>query len=119
MLARKADNYLNSTFNNLPSHESLEAWNMGVLEITASDARARGVADGDVVRVFNDRGEVRLKVRISSAIQPGTVSARLHWAKLSSGGNNVNVLTSDRLTDIGGGATFYSALVEVALAEVS
>ena len=119
MLARKADNYLNSTFNNLPSHESLEAGNMGVLEITAGDAQARGLADGDVVRVFNDRGEIRLKVRISKAIQPGTVSARLHWAKLSSGGNNVNVLTSDRLTDLGGGATFYSTLVEVAPAEVS
>jgi anaerobic selenocysteine-containing dehydrogenase len=92
---------------------------MGVLEITAGDAQARKLGDGDVVRVFNDRGEIRLKVRISKAIQPGTVSARLHWAKLSSGGNNVNVLTSDRLTDLGGGATFYSTLVEVAPAEVS
>jgi hypothetical protein len=41
------------------------------------------------------------------------VGARLGWAKLSDGGVNINVLTSARLTDLGGGATFYSTLVEV------
>lgn len=43
----------------------------------------------------------------------GVVAARLDWAKLHPGGTNVNALTSERLTDIGGGATFYSVLVEV------
>ena len=65
------------------------------------------------VRVFNQRGEVRLRARVNGAVAPGVVSARLWWAKLSEGGVNINVLTSDRLTDLGGGATFYSALVEV------
>jgi molybdopterin guanine dinucleotide-containing S/N-oxide reductase-like protein len=113
MMARKADNYLNSTFNNLPSHQVLEEGNIGVLEITASDAQARMLAEGDKVKVFNDRGELRLTARITDAIQPGTVCARLNWAKLSECGVNVNVLTSDRLTDLGGGATFYSTLVDV------
>jgi anaerobic selenocysteine-containing dehydrogenase len=113
MLARKADNFLNSTFNNLPSHKPLENGSMGVLEIAAEDARGRCVNDGDKVRVFNDRGSLELIARISDAIRPGTVSARLHWAKLSVDKKNVNVLTSDRLTDLGGGPTFYSTLVEV------
>ena len=43
----------------------------------------------------------------------GVVGARLGWAKLSENGININVLTSARLTDLGGGATFYSTLVEV------
>jgi anaerobic selenocysteine-containing dehydrogenase len=85
-----------------------------VLEIAAEDARGRNIIAGDTVRVFNDRGSLELTARISDAIRPGTVSARLHWAKLSSDKKNVNVLTSDRLTDLGGGATFYSTLVEVA-----
>jgi anaerobic selenocysteine-containing dehydrogenase len=114
MLARKADNFLNSTFSNLPSHLPLEKGHLGVLEIAAEDARERGIGNGDRVRVFNDRGSLKLTAQISDAIQPRTVSARLHWAKLSDGGKNVNVLTSDRLTDLGGGATFYSTLVEVA-----
>lgn len=116
MLARKADNFLNSTFSNLPSHKPLENGSMGVLEITEDDARTRGVNNGDKIRVYNDRGSLELVARISESVQPGTVSARLQWAKLSCDQKNVNVLTSDRLTDLGGGPTFYSTLVEVALA---
>jgi anaerobic selenocysteine-containing dehydrogenase len=114
ILTRKADNYLNSTFSNLPTHQDLEDGNIGVLEITAMDAGSRGLANGDGVKVFNDRGTIRLKTKISDSIQPGTVCARLSWAKLNPDGNNVNVLTSDRITDLGGGATFYSTLVDVA-----
>jgi anaerobic selenocysteine-containing dehydrogenase len=63
--------------------------------------------------VFNDRGEAFLRARVNGAVRAGTVSARLNWAKLSPHGASINVLTSERLTDMGGGATFYSALVEV------
>jgi anaerobic selenocysteine-containing dehydrogenase len=114
ILTRKADNYLNSTFNNLPSHQELEEGKIGVLEMTAADAKSRGLTNGDAVRVFNDRGTIRLKTKISESVRPGTVCARLSWAKLNPDGFNVNVLTSDRITDLGGGATFYSTLVEVA-----
>ncbi|MGE5113792.1 MAG: molybdopterin-containing oxidoreductase family protein [Acidobacteriaceae bacterium] len=114
MLARKADNFLNSTFSNLKSHHPLENGNLGVLEITAKDAFERDIREGDDVRVFNARGSLELTARISDAIQPGMVSARLHWAKLSRDKQNVNVLTSDRLSDLGGGATFYATSVEVA-----
>jgi len=114
ILTRKADNFLNSTFNNIPTHQELEDGKIGILEITKTDAQNRGLAEGDAVKVFNDRGAIRLKVKIGDSVQQGTVCARLSWAKLSEDGNNVNVLTSDRLTDLGGGATFYSTLVEVA-----
>ena len=111
MLARKADNYLNSTFANLSSIQKMEDPNR--LEIGRADAEARGIADGDRVRVFNDRGAIILTASVDGAVPAGCVGAHLNWAKLTPGGDNVNVLTSDRLTDFGGGATFYSTLVEV------
>ena len=113
LLARKADNFLNSTFSNLPVIQEMEE--AGLLEMSASDARARGIADGDAVKVFNRRGDMVLKARVDGAVQPGVVSARLHWAKLSAGNRNINVLTSEKLTDLGNSATFYSVLVEVEL----
>ena len=113
MLARKSDNYMNSTFANLPKHRQMESKDAGVLEIRAADALARGISTGDPVRVWNDRGQIELTARISESVPAGTVASRLDWQKLSRDGVNVNELTSQRLTDIGGGATFYSTLVEV------
>ncbi len=69
--------------------------------------------DGDRVRVFNQRGEIFLTARVDGVVSPGVVGAKLGWAKLSEGGVNINVLTSARLADLGGGATFYAVLVEV------
>ena len=111
MLARKADNHLNSTFCNLPSHQKMEEPHL--LEIHTSDAARRNIHEGDAVRVFNDRGEITLKARVDGAVQPGVVATKLDWAKLHPQKRNVNVLTSETLTDLGGGATFYSCLVEV------
>jgi len=113
LLARKADNFLNSSFSNVPSVREMEE--VGLLEMSAADARARGIADEDTVRVFNGRGDILLKAKVNGAVQPGVVSARLFWAKLSSEGKNINVLTSQKLTDLGNSATFYSVLVEVEL----
>jgi anaerobic selenocysteine-containing dehydrogenase len=113
LLARKADNFLNSTFSNLPAIQEMEE--IGLLEMNASDAEARRIADGDRVRVFNRRGDIFLKARVDGAVQPGVVCAQLHWAKLGPEGRNINVLTSEKLTDLGNSATFYSVLVEVEL----
>src|SRR5271165_737391 len=110
LLARKADNFLNSTFVNLPSVQKMETQHQ--LEMSRPDAEARGIRDGDRVRVFNQRGEIFLTARVDGAVSPGVVGAKLGWAKLS-GGVNINVLTSARLADLGGGATFYATLVEV------
>ena len=114
LLARKCDNYLNSTFANLPPQQKME--NPDLLEISAADTQARGIADGDRVRVFNSRGEILLTARVNGATCSGVVAARLNWAKLTGQARNINVLTSERLTDMGGGGTFYSVLVEVARA---
>ncbi|HUN89322.1 MAG TPA: molybdopterin oxidoreductase family protein [Terriglobales bacterium] len=111
LLARKADNFLNSTFANVESVRSMES--PGLLEIHPQDAGKRHITDGDIVRVFNDRGEIQLKAKLTDSIQPGVVAARLDWAKHSPNGLNINVLTSERLTDMGGSATFYSVLVDV------
>ena len=111
LIARKADNFLNSTFSNLPSMQQLET--TGQLEIAPADAGCRGIKDGDHVRVFNRRGEVQLRAHVSENVQPGVVSARLNWAKLSPGFQSINSLTSARLSDMGKSATFYSVLVEV------
>ncbi len=111
LLARKADNFLNSSFSNLPSVQAMEETNL--LEINSTDARARGITDGESVKVYNHRGEIFLTARVDGAVQPGVVSARLNWAKLSPGFRNINVLTSEKLSDLGNSATFYSVLVEV------
>ena len=111
LLARKADNFLNSSFSNVPSVQAMEE--TGLLEMNSSDARARGIADGEKVKVYNGRGEIFLKARVDGAVQPGVVSARLNWAKLGPGFRNINVLTSEKLSDLGNSATFYSVLVEV------
>jgi molybdopterin guanine dinucleotide-containing S/N-oxide reductase-like protein len=113
LLARKSDNFLNSTFSNLPAIQEMEE--PGLLEMSAADALSRGIADGDTVRVFNRRGDLHLTARVNGAVQTGVVCARLAWAKLSPGGQNINVLTSQKLTDLGNSATFYSVLVEVEL----
>jgi anaerobic selenocysteine-containing dehydrogenase len=113
LLARKADNFLNSTFANLEQVQRMEE--MGLLEMNAVDARKRGIADGNTVRVFNNRGDIMLKAKVDGAVQPGVVSAHLFWAKLNTQNRNVNVLTSEKLTDMGNSATFYSVLVEVEL----
>jgi len=115
LLARKADNFLNTSFANLPAVQNMEE--VGLLEMNSADARSRGIADGDAVRVFNRRGDIRLRARVDGAVQAGVVSAKLHWAKLSSGNRNINVLTSEKLTDLGNSATFYSVLVEVELSK--
>lgn len=112
-LPRKADNYMNTTFANIPAQQRMEARTAGVLEMHGTDAAARAIAEGDVVEVFNGRGRAELRASIGTRVAAGVVSARLDWNKLSRGGGNVNALTGETLTDMGGGPTFYSTLLEV------
>jgi len=112
-LSRKADNYMNSTFAHLDVHRKMEARKSQRLEMHPEDAAARGIAEGDAVRIWNDRGALRLTAMMNASLPAGVVAGQLDWAKWSGKGGNVNALTSERLTDIGAGATFYSTLVEV------
>jgi anaerobic selenocysteine-containing dehydrogenase len=110
-LPRKADNYMNSTFANLPGHQKMES--PGRIAMHAQDADARQIGEADWVEIYNARGKMHLRAHIDGSVPPGVVAASLSWNKLSTGGSNVNALTSEQLTDLGRGATFYSTLVEV------
>jgi anaerobic selenocysteine-containing dehydrogenase len=114
LLARKPDNHLNSSFANIASVRELEP-SLGQLEMHADDAAPRGIRDGDSVRAFNPRGEIVLQARVNGSVPAGVVAARLDWARFSAGSRNINVLTSEKLTDMGNAATFYSVCVEVEL----
>ena len=114
LLARKPDNHLNTTFANVDSVRRMES-SLGLVEMHASDAAARGIKDGDPVRVHNPRGEMILKARVNGSVSPGVVAATLDWARFGAGARNINVLTSEKLTDMGNAATFYSVCVEVEL----
>ncbi len=122
-LGRKADHYMNSTFANHAGHQRMEAKTDGILEMHPDDALTRGVSTGDAVEIFNDRGSLVLKVGMNGKIGRGMVAARLDWSKLgrdlSGRGANVNALTSETVTDLGGGATFYSTLVQVRRAHLA
>jgi anaerobic selenocysteine-containing dehydrogenase len=88
---------------------------LGMLEMHAVDAKARGIRDGDRVRAFNSRGQIELQAKVNGSVAPGVVAARLDWARFGPGHTNINTLTSEKLTDMGNAATFYSVCVEVEL----
>jgi anaerobic selenocysteine-containing dehydrogenase len=79
------------------------------------DARSRGIADGDAVVVRSPRGEARFAATISEDTRPGlAVIEGIWWSKHQAGARGVNVITDDRVADIGGGPALHSNLVEVA-----
>jgi anaerobic selenocysteine-containing dehydrogenase len=86
------------------------------LQMHPSDAEARGLSQDDPVRVFNDLGEVHVPLGLNRDIRPGTVSLpKGLWRKSTYNGSTSNALVPDSLTDLGGGACFNDARVEVAL----
>ena len=110
MISAKSHDSMNSTFGN----QSWTHRQTSVLLLNRADAEPRGITSGDRVRMFNARGSCTLVAEVDGEVRSGVVCApSVRWNKLSPDGLNVNVLTSDRLTDLGGGATFYSCLVEV------
>ncbi len=111
-----ARNFLNSSFANLPAFVGEEStpW----LDLNIADAAARGIREGDRVRIFNDRGEFTATARVNERARVGVaVAPSIWWQKLSPDGKNANAVTSQALTDLGRAATFYDCLVEVARVE--
>ncbi len=112
MISPPARNFLNSSFANLQSLRDIEG--RPLLEIHPQDAAARGIADGSVVRIFNDRGSYHCHAQVCNRARPGVVNGLgIWWRKLGLDGTNVNQLTSQALTDLGAGPTFYDCAVEV------
>jgi anaerobic selenocysteine-containing dehydrogenase len=78
------------------------------------DARARGVENGDRVRVYNELGSVRCRARVDTGIRPGVVFLpKGLWSHNTESGTTANALSPDTLTDLGGGACFNDARVEL------
>jgi anaerobic selenocysteine-containing dehydrogenase len=112
MISPPARNFLNSTFVNIESLRATEG--EPHMDLNPADATRRGIADGDEVRVFNDRGSMQARARVSDRAREGlVVGLSIWWKKLSPDGRNANEVTSQALTDLGGSATFYDCLVEV------
>ena len=112
MISPPARNFLNSTFVNVRSLRDIEG--QPLLEMHPSDAAARGLRDGQTVRVYNDRGSYHCVLCVNGRARAGVVNGLgIWWRKLGLNGTNVNELTSQKLTDLGGGPVFYDCLVEV------
>jgi anaerobic selenocysteine-containing dehydrogenase len=109
LLTLKRHHSINSSYGGLPV--LLRAEPEPFLEVHRDDAMARGISDGDRVRVWNDRGMVMYRARVTDRVVPGMVAAPFgNWTR---DGASVNALTSDRLGDIGNGPTFCDTLVEI------
>jgi anaerobic selenocysteine-containing dehydrogenase len=111
-LSPPARHFLNSTFANMPRFREFER--EPHLDMHPQDAAARGIGDGDHVRVYNARGSYTLRARVNGKPRPGVVVApSVWWKKHAPDGRNANNVTSQRTTDLGGGATFYDCRVQV------
>lgn len=103
--------FLNSTFSNNEKHERMAK--EATLYMNEKDAEASGIQDGEQVRVWNSRGECMLTVAVGEHVLPGVVVSQGLWADKAGTKQLVNSLTPDRLSDMGGGAVFFSGRVNV------
>ncbi len=110
LISPKHHDSMNSTFGN---RRELD-WETAAATLHPDDAGPRGIADGHSIRVFNDRGSCVLRAKVAADVAPGVVcTPSTRWPGFAPERRNINALTSERLTDLGGGPTFYSCLVQV------
>jgi anaerobic selenocysteine-containing dehydrogenase len=108
--------FLNSSYSHLPKHGPLEGGPR--VEVHTDDAAELGLAEGTTIRVWNERGALRLPVRISERVRRGVVAVPWGWwaaqhAGHGSAGQVANSLTSDTLADWGGGVAYYDTMVAI------
>jgi anaerobic selenocysteine-containing dehydrogenase len=105
--------FLNTSYSHLPKHGPAEGG--PYVELDPADAEARGIVAGDAVRVWNDRGSLRLTARVGGRLRPGVVAVPFGWwADHHGQPATANSLTNDALTDWGGGVAFNDTRVDVA-----
>jgi len=110
LISPKNDDSMNSTFGHRDAVNQATA----TLHLNSADAAPLGIQTADQVRVFNGRGSVVFTANVDGRVPPGVVCApSVGWARRAADKRNVNALTSSRLTDAGGGPTYYSCLVQV------
>ena len=109
LISPASEKTISSTMGELRQHAAF-------LQMHPADAAARNLSQDDPVRIFNDLGEVHCSVALNADVRPGTVSLpKGLWRRSTFNGSTSNALVPDTLTDIGGGACFNDARVEVAL----
>ena len=107
LISPATERTISSTLGELPRPEVR-------LLLHPDDAAARHLEDGDEVRVWNEQGEVRCRVQVGAWVRPGTaVLPKGLWRRQTGNGYTGNVLVPDSLTDLGGGACFNDARVQV------
>jgi anaerobic selenocysteine-containing dehydrogenase len=112
MTPKNHTRFLNTSYSHLPKHGPPEGGPFAELDPT--DAAARGIADGDAVRVWNDRGSLTLTARVGTRLRPGVVAVPFGWWSQEHGEHGTaNSLTNDTLTDWGGGVAYGSTRVDV------
>lgn len=112
LISSPAHQFMNSSFVNVGALQ--RAAREPEVSLHPRDAERRGIVEGQMVEVQNDRGHFAARARIREGIREGVAWAPgVWWAKLSSDGRNVNATTSQRLTDMGAGPVFYDNLVEI------
>ena len=113
IVSPKSHGFLNSCYANMT--QKLKGQGEQFVLINAIDADARGIAAGDTVRVFNDRGEFEGQAQITADVNPGIIVATLgYWRQLNRG--TVNVISSAEFVNMGHAPSFSDNLVEVARA---
>jgi anaerobic selenocysteine-containing dehydrogenase len=113
LLTPSGHSFLNSAYGAGPGF--VEGERRPAVLIHPDDAAARGIADGALAELFNDRGRCRLWARVTADVRPGVlVAAGQWWSRHYPGGGNANFTTPDFPADMGGGSAFNSNLVEAA-----
>jgi anaerobic dimethyl sulfoxide reductase subunit A len=107
--------FTHSTMTNIPWLQILEPHGVWM---NPADATARGISNGETVRVYNNRGETRLPAKVTGRIMPGVVSIYEGiWYQPDEHGIDrggcANLLTRDEDTPVAEGATTHTSLVEV------
>lgn len=115
LVSPSAKEFLNGVYGNM--EDNIILFGESYVYLASGDAEARGIADGDAVKVFNDRGELRRVARVIDRVMaPGTACTyKSTWSTVT-GVENVNCVTNDSQADFGRGVTFQSCLVEIAKA---
>ncbi|HZU02521.1 MAG TPA: molybdopterin oxidoreductase family protein [Ktedonobacteraceae bacterium] len=116
LLSPKSHAFLNSGYGNLSAQQRVAGEQH--LLIHPEDARKRGITDGQLVRIFNDRGSFQAKASVNDAVMQGVAVAPLgYWRKFSRSTSTVNVVNASTFADLGNAPTFSDTLVEVAVVE--
>ncbi len=110
LISPASDQRISSTFGGLPASDAAP-----VLDMHPVDALARGLSNGSPVRVWNDQGEVHLRLRLTESVRPGVVSSEKGaWLRTSDNGQTISALAPNHKADLAEGACFNDARVEVA-----